>query len=341
MTQIRLRYINTFKDRHGHQRYYFRRRGERTPLPGVPGTTEFMEAYQDALEGNGPAKPKASAPPPGSISALFAAYYASADFKGLRDSTKNTYRGILERFRSEHGEKPLKRLEPRHVRKIIAAKSETPAAANNLLRILRLVMKFALEDDWITHDPTAGVRKIKHKSKGFTTWAESDIAKFEAAFAVGTRERLAMTLLLYTGARRSDVVQLGRQHVQAGKIVYRQQKTDIRVAMPIHPRLAQVLDALPAGQMTFLMTAFGKPFSPVGFYNWFKDSCRTAGLAEDLSPHGLRKAIARRLAEAGCTPHQIGAITGHHTLKEVERYSAEANRDGLAEAGMAAIGGEE
>ncbi len=53
----------------------------------------------------------------------------------------------------------------------------------------------------------------------------------------------------------------------------------------------------------------------------------------------LCKAIARRLAEAGCTPHQIGAITGHTTLKEVERYSASAARDGLADAGMAAMEG--
>jgi integrase len=338
MTKIRLKYIHVFKDRHGHTRHYFRRKGRRVALPGLPGSAEFMDAYQAALAGDEKPAPK-SAPPPGSISAVIAAFYQSADFKQLRDSTKSTYRGILERFRADHGEKPVKRLEPRHVRKIIAAKTETPAAANNLLRILRLVMRFAMEDGQITADPTNGVRKIKHKTEGFATWSEQDIEKFEAAFPVGTRERLALTLLLYTGARRSDVVKLGRQHIRAGKLVFNQQKTDGRVAIPIHQTLAAALATVPETQLTFLMTGFGKPFTPVGFYNWFKRSCRTAGVADNLSPHGLRKAIARRLAEAGCTPHQIGAITGHTTLKEVERYSASAARDGLADAGMAAMEG--
>lgn len=340
MTKIRLKYIHVFKDRHGKVRYYFRKKGQRIPLPGIPGSTDFMDAYQAALEGNGTEKPKASAPAPGSISALIAAYYRSADFKALRDSTKATYSGILERFRVEHGTKPVRLLEQRHVRRIIADKADKPAAANNLLRILGMLMRFAVEEGLRRDDPTAGVRKVRHKSEGFTTWSEEQIAQFESAFAVGTRERLAMALLLYTGARRSDMVTLGRQHIQSGRIAFTQLKTSNRVAIPIHSELAKVLSEVPKDQLTFLVTAYGKPFTPTGFYNWFTAACRTAGLPKGLSPHGLRKAIARRLAEAGCTPHQIGAITGHKTLKEVERYTQEANREGLAEDAVAALKGE-
>ena len=340
MTKIRLPFIHVFKDRHGKTRHYFRRKGRQKALPGLPGSAEFMESYQAALEGNEADTPKASAPPPGSISALVAAYYRSADFKTLRDSTKTTYRGILERFRAEHGSKPVKLMEQRHVRRIIADKADTPAAANNLLRILGMLMRFAIEEGLRKDDPTAGVRKVRHKSEGFATWNEEQIAQFEKAFAVGTRERLALALLLYTGARRSDVVTLGRQHVQAGRITFTQQKTTNRVSIPLHPELAKVLAEVPKDQLTFLVTAYGKPFTPTGFYNWFTAACRTADLPKGLSPHGLRKAIARRLAEAGCTPHQIGAITGHKTLKEIERYTSEANRDGLAEDAVAALKGE-
>lgn len=341
MTKIRLSYIHTFRDRHGTTRNYFRREGQRVALPGLPGSAEFMAAYQAALDGAAQPKKDTPSSPPGSMSALIAAFYRSADFVQLRDSTKATYRGILERFRAEHGSKPVRRLEARNLRKIISAKAETPAAANNLLRVLRLVLRFGVEDGWIASDPSQGVRKVKHRAKGFATWSEVEIAQFEATHPVGTRERLALALLLYTGARRGDVVQLGRQHLEGSRIVFRQQKTTARVSIPVHPELATVLATVPKDQMTFLVTSFGKPFTPTGFYNWFTEACRKAGLPEGRSPHGLRKAVARRLAEAGCTPHQIGAITGHRTLKEIERYTAEADRDGLAEGAVAALRGKE
>ena len=53
---------------------------------------------------------------------------------------------------------------------------------------------------------------------------------------------------------------------------------------------------------------------------------------------GLLAAAARRLAEAGCTAHQIMAITGRKTLREVTRYTEAADRHGLAETAMAKIG---
>ena len=80
-----------------------------------------------------------------------------------------------------------------------------------------------------------------------------------------------------------------------------------------------------------LLTGAGKPFSPAGFTNWFRDVAREAGLPDGLSPHGLRKATCRRLAEAGCTPHEIMAFSGHRSLAEVTRYTVEAGRKGLAQ----------
>jgi integrase len=95
-----------------------------------------------------------------------------------------------------------------------------------------------------------------------------------------------------------------------------------------------VLDGTPLDQMTFITTRFGTPFAPVGFTNWFKLACRKAGLPSRASVHGLRKAAARRLAEAGCSAPEIAAITGHASLREVQRYIASADQVRLARAAM-------
>lgn len=340
MTIIKLKFVHRYKDRHKKERVYFRRSGEkRIPLPLPVGSAAFLEAYKAAMAGEGDKPPSVKAPPQGSISALCEAYYRSADFTQLSESTKGTYRGIIENFRAKHGHKPVAKLEARHVRGFLDAKSATPAAANNLLRILRLLMRHALERDWITTDPTRDVRPLRRKTDGFATWSEADIARYEAAHPIGSRERLAFTLMLYTGARRSDVVKLGWQHIQGDRLVFRQQKTGGRVSILIHKNLFAILATTPRDKLAFLSTRLGKPFTAESFGNWFRSTCKDAGLSDGLSAHGLRKAVARRLAEAGCTPHEIAAVTGHTTLKEVERYTKEANRDQLAEAAITSIGG--
>ena len=113
----------------------------------------------------------------------------------------------------------------------------------------------------------------------------------------------------------------------------RQQKTGIELAIPIHAILAAIIAQTPANHLNLLTTQTGKPFSAAGFGNWFRDRCNEAGLAH-CSAHGLRKAVARRLAEAGCTMHEIAAITGHASLSEIQRYTKAADQKKLALSAM-------
>jgi integrase len=187
-------------------------------------------------------------------------------------------------------------------------------------------------------DPTAGLKRLRVPGDGFLAWEDADIAVFEAAHPVGSRARLALALLLFTAQRRSDVIRMGRQHVRGGLIAVRQQKTGASLWIPIHSDLQAVLDGSPANNLTFLVTASGKPFSAAGFGNWFGDCCREAGLGVGFNAHGLRKAAARRLAEAGCTSKQIMAITGHRRLSEVERYTLAAEQVMLARQAIDRLG---
>ena len=107
----------------------------------------------------------------------------------------------------------------------------------------------------------------------------------------------------------------------------------------MHPELKEVLEQHPSDREAFLMTQQGKPFaSGNAFYNWFKECAIKAGIQAKLGPHGLRKAAARRLAEAGCSTHQIAAITGHKSLAEIERYTKEVNQRRVAAEAVLRLG---
>jgi integrase len=332
MVTLKLAYVQAFRDRHGHQRYYYRRDGQRFPLPGRPGEDEFMSMYAAAAATfeNAPTI-QCRAPAAGTFDALCVSYYRSPTFLTLRPSSQRTYRLIIDKWRAEHGRKRVTHLRRSDVVAHITTGMEAsgPHAANSLLSKLKVLLRFAVENGWRRDDPAATVRKIRAKSEGFATWTEDDIAAFEKQWPTGTRQHLALALMLYTGQRRGDAVRMGRQHVTGDAIRVVQGKTGARLVIPMHAKLRAAIEGTPKDNLTFLMTEWGKPFSAAGFGNWFRDACDDAGL-KSLSAHGLRKAAARRLAEAGCSASQIAAITGHRTLSEVTRYTAAADQEKMA-----------
>jgi integrase len=336
MTTLRLAFVDRFKDRHGKIRHYYRREGRRIALPGRPGEADFMDAYAAAsAEFDTNMLAPISRYAPGTVDALAAAYFASVEFKSLSDETKRTYRFTIERFCDEHGSSRVAHLQRKHVKAIVATRYEASgaAAANKLLKNMRLLMKLAIELGWRKDDPTLGLKLAKLEGDGFADWSEADIAKFEKRWSSGSRQRLAMYLALYTGQRRSDIVRMGRQHMRGESIEVRQQKTGARLLLPIHPKLKAELAHADTKHLTFIVTEYGAPFSVAGFGGWFSDAAREAGLV-DRSLHGLRKSAARRLAEAGCSTKQIAAVTGHASLREVERYTLAAEQETLARDAM-------
>ena len=326
--------VSHFIDRNGHTRWRFRRQGFKTAiLHGEPGSPQFMaELAQARLQG--PLSIGAGKVAPGSFSALCAAYYASAGFKRLRPITQATYRNTLERFRAKNGDKPFKDMRRQDVQRFMDQKADTPSAANHLLQVLKVLMHFALDRGLIEADPTHKVKRFKLEGDGFAAWSQEQVEAYKARWPSGTRQRLALALLLETGQRRGDVVHMGRQHVKGGRIRIRQSKTRQEVNIPITDELQAEIDHVPAGQMTFLQTAYRKPFTAPGFGNWFRDQCNAAGVT-GVSAHGLRKTAAQEIAEGGGTVHEIMAVTGHQTLAEVERYTKGAARSGLADTGQA------
>lgn len=336
--------VTHYADRHGKLRWRYRDAKSRidTQTAAVFGSPEWWAWYHASVAG-APARHGVGAErtKPGSLNDLIVRYYTSSDWKLLAKATQSTYRGVLDRFRAKHGDKPYRGLEGRHIRSLMDARASQPATANKLLKVLRALFAFAVERELVNENPTRAIRRLKDATDGWHTWTEDEISQFDARWPLGTKERLAKDLLLFTAQRSGDVRRMGLQHVRCGYVSVRQEKTTSFLEIKLHPMLRASIEAYPAAHLTFLTTQYGEPFTPGGFGNWFRDAVRAAGLPFGVSAHGLRKAAARRLAEAGATAHQIMAVTGHKTLKEVERYTKAAAQRGLAEQAIDLITGTE
>jgi integrase len=242
-------------------------------------------------------------------------------------------RGILERFRAAYGDRPFALLPAEWIEALLDAKP--PHAARSWLVTLRSLCQFAVKRNWLRADPTRDIKRRAIKGDGFHTWTDHEIAQFEAHHPIGSKPRLALALLLYTAQRRGDVIKMGRQHMKDGVLTVKQQKTGVTLAIPVHPELRAVLDATPSAHLTFLVTATGKPYGGNALSEQFRNWCDAAGLPQRCKPHGLRKAACRRLAEHGCGAPEIASISGHATLKEVQRYITAADQARLARNAMA------
>jgi integrase len=256
MAHVKLQFVNSFRNRHGTMVHYFRKRGCKSiRLRGIPGSPEFMRAYEAALGNAEPIVIGAERAKVGTVAATVGMMLGSVAFADLADGTQRLRRNILERFREAHGDKRIATIERKHVQAMVDAKAATPSAARNFLLIVRSLMKFAIKSGIRTDDPTLGVERVKIKSDGFITWEEHHIAAFEARHPIGTMPRLALALALGTGQRRNELVKMGRQHVRGDMIAVRQQKTSKPLMIPIGSELRAAIEAMPADRLTFITTA--------------------------------------------------------------------------------------
>lgn len=334
-------YVTRFADRHGRWRYRYRRKGFATYyFKAEPGTEAFRQELRACEDGlSAPAiEPGAGRALLGSFDDLLGRYYQSPDFLDPSERTRVVYRGVLERWRETKGKNGarfgalmVRDLQAAHVEKMMAAMLPHRTAANMLRKRLSALMKFAVRIGMTGTNPVAATRPFKVTGGGFHTWTEGEIAAYEERHPVGSRARLALDLMLWTGQRGGDARVMGPPTVRGKRMHVTQEKTGAVVSVPILPALAESILAAPSGGLVFLLSEHGKPYSRKGFGNKVRQWCDEAGLPE-CSAHGLRKAAARRFAEAGCSNQEIKAWTGHTTDSEVARYTAAASQELLSDA---------
>lgn len=337
------------RDRRGNVRLYFQahRKARKVRIDAAEGSAEFFARYHELLAEQSAAEVPAGGPGPprplaGTFRWLCVEYMKAAVWNGLGEGTQAKRRKQMESIWDEpvhpgaaqtFGETDFVDITTKALRVLRDRKSDAPEAANHRVKILRGVFKWALIDEHVAANPARDLAYIKTGSSGFHTWEVEEVRRYEACHPIGTKARLALALLMWTGVRRSDVVLLGKQHVRNGWLKFRQVKGQRRkpkvTEIPILTELQEVIAASPCGELTFLVTDYGRPFTAGGFGERMRKWCREAGLTE-CSSHGLRKAAAVIAAENGATSQQLMAIFGWEVLTEAERYTKAADRKKMA-----------
>ncbi len=337
LTKFKKKYpgVTHYRDRHGKLRWRYRKKGRAVELGADYGSEQFIQRYQSAVNGTDADGSIAMVRSEfGTMNALIVRFY-KLHFPNLVEATRKDYRAVLEPFRELHGHRSVAGLKRRHLLEIKAEMASTPMQCNKLLKRLSQLMDLAIDLEWRRDNPVKGIERFRTSSRGFHSWTEEEISRFEAVHPLGTTAYLAFTLMLFTGASRVDAVQLGPKNIRNGRMEYVRDKTrrnpsGVTVNVPIHAKLREALKAAPKSY-TYLETEQGRQRSPDGLGRAMRKWCDKAGL-ENCSSHGLRKAMCRRIAEAGGTAHEIMSVSGHVSLAEAQRYCSKFGRSNLADA---------
>ena len=322
-------------DRHSKARWRFRLAGKPSCyVHGAYGSEQFRREYEAALN----ASPALSVKEPkrGSWDWLIVQYIKGPDFKRINsESFRRNLLRQFNRFRIEFGDCLVADLKPYHVDSIVGRMVDTPAAANERLKLIKRLCRFAMRREYIFADPTFGIKRLPTNPDGYYTWTDADIAQFEARHRPESKAVLAMRLMLYTGAARQDTAAMGRQNIKGGRLEYRRIKTggEVSLRLALMPRLVEVLNMVCRDTLIFVTHGEGRRYTAESFGNWFKAQCIAAGLPK-CTPHGLRKAGATEIANNGGTEYEIMAFLGHKTPDEARTYVKAADRQRLGDSGI-------
>lgn len=257
--------------RHSKRVWYVRRNGKRIRIRAEYGTPEFEAEYQAALT----ATPQASkgGPATGTLAWLVDRYREDNAWTRLALATRRQRESFIEQILKTAGSKPIAAITPAAIKAGIKRREKTPAQAHHFLETLRGLFRWAGDAEKVRVDPTVGIKLSRRKTDGYVPWTEEDVATYEKHWPIGTRQRVWLDVLLYTGLRRGDAVRIGRQHVRDGVATLKTEKNKVEVNLPILPVLAKTLAAGPCGDLAFIVGARGKPMAKKTFSNVFEIAC--------------------------------------------------------------------
>lgn len=315
------------KNRHGTWVFYYRiGKGPRTRMRAAPGTPEFEAEYKSIVGGT-PVVIRREKGDAQTLKWLISQYMESRTWAVLSNSTRRQRGNIFLQLIAKAGHASFVDISKQDVTNAVEERGSTPAQANCVLKALRGLFEWAVKNDHTGYDPTHGVEKLTYKSDGFEPWTSEDIHLFCRKWEVGTMQRLALELLLCSGLRRSDIVRAGRQHMTGNVFSIRTKKTNTEITVEFPDRLTKVIAETKTGDLNFIVSENGTPFTVESFGNWFRKHCRAAGVQK--SAHGVRKLSATMAANAGASSHELMAQYGWATSRQAETYTKKADRKRL------------
>lgn len=306
----KLRHLYHERNRHGKRVWYVRvGHGKRTPIDERYGTDAFFAAYHAALAGAAPEP--AQRERSGTLLWLVEKHKHSAYWTTeLKQATRKQRLNILKHVLAGAAGIEIAKINRADIVAGRDRRMATPSQANNYLNTMRSIFQWAVAEGHMTSDPSAGIGDIaRPNTGGFKVWTEKDMETYIKRWPPGTREYLALMVVLCTGARRGDATSLGPANVSNRRVNFIAEKNNIEVNVPMAPELTDAIATCPVGKTTFIARLDGEPRVKESFGNWFGDRCRDAGL-KGLNAHGLRKLTATKLTDAGATEAELDAALG-------------------------------
>lgn len=316
----------------------FEKNGFRCNLPGPYGSPDFVAAYEAAL--NQVRLPKTSAQV-GTVGWLIEQFLGSLRYRSSSEIRKETLRYQLDWIRQQAGDLPYARLRVRHIEALMSKKAG-PSAANGVKKNMSMLFNFAAQKlDYDGPNPAKFAERLKENSAGYHTWTDEEVSRFLEQHGAGSKARMALLVALNTGMARQDLCRAGREmlSVRDGRlrIAYARGKTSVAADLPVLPELAEEIARLPQEQSLFITQENSPhPYKVTSFGNWFRKRCQEAGVPGSI--HGLRKAGATRLADAGASEWEIASYLAHADTTQARTYTRKANRARLADSGFEKLG---
>ena len=335
MVEARLKWVKKVHKRGGRKGdrtlYYWRRPG--TPLRRLPDDPNDPQFIRQVIDWNAEADAAAKEPGPvyGSFAHLVDLYKRSPDFQKLADETQKGYGYWLSMLEARYGDLPVRGITRQVVYRLRDSMVETPYKANAVIRVLRLLLNFAVDRGLIKTNPAARPKQLKVASRR-QVWS----LDAEKTFLEKADETMKLTYMLaaYTAQRQADILAMTWAQYDGEVIRLRQRKTGVLVEVPCHRDLRAALDGAKRRGTVILTTSTGRAWKAPHFRHAWKKAVVEAGI-EGLQFRDLRRTAMVRMAEAGATAIEIAAVSGH-TIDQTQRI-LEAYIPRSAAMGRAAI----
>jgi integrase len=259
------------------------------------------------------------------IGRLIAEYKASSDFGRLADSTKRAYRLYTDMIGEDFHASPIEEIRRRHIKGQQDVYQRTPGKANSLVQMWSTLLSYAVEIEYVPYNVAWRIKMLPMGEHA--RWPE-EVIEYSLNH-LAERVKRAVILALYTGQREGDVVSMRWSDIEDGGIHVVQEKTRTKLWISAHRDLLGYLAEWrrDTSTLTILSNTLGTPWASANAFAgvWRREKANHPML-DGFVFHGLRKSAAARLAESGCSAHEIMSITGHASLKEVERYTREVSQ---------------
>lgn len=324
-----LPYIQEIKRSAGYSDFYYRRKGcQRQRIDGERHSQEFLRNYTRIHSSFEDQVTRSR----GGFDHLCEEYMRSRFYGELKESSRREYRNTIDRLRKLFEGYDLSEITKTHINEMMWHFSDKPGTANNLLRVIKRVLGFAVSVDKLAVSPANGVKPLKGGE--YPSWSDEEIDLFLSAETTSVEMKRVLLFALYTGQRQGDLIKMRWNDLSDGGVNVVQEKTAEKVWVPLHPELHKVIADMSRDNVNILTTSTNKRWSSSNVRNVFRETSRKAGVPKEKVFHGLRKSATVKLVEAGCTTDEVKAITGHKTTQMVDHYAKGTNQKRLALSAM-------